>query len=101
MSIAHVSSSSTIGTSSTHLDVAGIASEIQRSEAESLTPHNVSVSSYHHGPHPPTLAPSYLVLKVGVGFATEQQLRAVVMPVSACQQKRRITVLDARGLHRP
>ena len=35
-------------------------------------PHNVSVSSYHHRRHLPALAPSYHVLDVDIGFATEQ-----------------------------
>ena len=34
--------------------------------------HNASVSSYHHRPHPPTLAPSYLALMVDIGVPTEQ-----------------------------
>ena len=66
----------------------------------------VRVSSYHQSPLPPPpphppLAPSYLGPKVGVGFATEQELCAVGMPLSARVVKRRVTDLDARGLRRP
>ena len=43
----------------------------------------------------------YLVLMIGVGFAIEQQLRALAMPLTACPHKRHPTVLDARGLLRP
>jgi len=43
---------------------------------------------------------------VEVGFAAEQQLNAVPLPPcwnfeAACQEKRRLTVLDAKGLRRP
>ena len=34
--------------------------------------HNARVSSYHRRRHFPTLTPSYLVLMVNLGFATEQ-----------------------------
>ena len=44
----------------------------QHQNTVTLNTHNARVSSYHHRRHLPTLAPSYLVLMVNLGFATEQ-----------------------------
>ena len=42
--------------------------------------------------------PSYLVLMVDIGFATEQKLYAAAMPPLARVVKRRQTPLDAKGV---
>ena len=44
---------------------------------------------------------SYFGLMVDIGVAIEQKLCAVAMALLACHNKRRRTVLGARGLHRP